>query len=136
MARYQKNYRNQQYLRDKKRDRIRQAVMWAAAILLVGGIAVMGIFQHNKWVVGFTLIFLGIVSGVYALFLYQIQKRGWAILTAYDSDDLRFPSHAVRELREKQVSEVKRVRTVVCVICLLLSLSLPILGILRMLSII
>ena len=106
MARLKKIYKDEKHELLKKRHKIRTAVSTTLAIFWIVAICVCGGFQHNDNIVGWGVIAIGVANTAYTAFVIHIRRRGWEIITMYDSDELyrdkyRFPQKLVEEERKQ-----------------------------------
>ncbi len=106
MARLKKVYKDEKHELLKKRHKIRTAVSITLATFWIVAICICGGFQHNDIIVGWGVIAIGVVNTAYTIFAIHIRRRGWEIMTMYDSDELyrdkyRFPQKLVEEERKQ-----------------------------------
>ncbi len=107
MARFKKIYKDEKHELLKKRHKIRTAVSTTLAIFWIVAICICGGFQYNDIIVGWGVIAIGVANTAYTIFAIHIRRRGWKIMTVYDSDELyrakyRFPQKLIEE-ESKQI---------------------------------
>ncbi len=107
MARIKKIYKDEEHELLKKRHKIRTAVSATLAMFWIVAICICGGFQHNDIIVGWGVIAIGVANTAYTMFAIHIRRRGWRIMTTYDSDELyrdkyRFPKKLIEE-ESKQI---------------------------------
>ena len=106
MARHKKIYKDKEHELLKKRHKIRTAISITLAIFWIVAICICGGFQHNDIIVGWGITAIGVANTAYTIFTIHIRRRGWRIVTMYDSDELyrdkyRFPKKLVEEGRKQ-----------------------------------
>ena len=131
MARYKAiRPRDKKYELAKKRERIRKTVDGTYVFLLLLSILICGLNQFNNVIVGWGLIFMGMISIPSAIFHVYIDKKGWQPLFWYDTPNLR--QYTSKETREKDLSEIKILIAFETICLILFSIGLPIMRILKL----
>lgn len=107
MARHKKIYKDEKHELLKKRHKIRTAISITLVIFWIVSVCICGGFQHNDIIVGLVVIAIGVANIAYTMFAIHIRRRGWKIMTMYDSDELyrdkyRFPKKLIEE-ESKQI---------------------------------
>lgn len=128
MAKLKKIYKDEKHELLKKRHKIRTAVSNTLAIFWIIAICICGGFQHNDIVVGWGVMAIGVANTAYTIFRIHIRRRGWEIMTTYDSDELyrdkyRVPQKLVEEERKQIEIRMWIVDTIIAVsgICFLVA---------------
>lgn len=137
MARFKKIYKNEKYELDRKRERIRKTVMFSFAGAMIACTAVAGCFQDNNFVVDVMFMIMGLLCFGYARFLNYIKKHGWTIFTVWISSKESYErKYLNKKEHEEDVKAIILVRKIEFAIWSLSSVVLPILGFLRLYSVI
>ena len=118
----------------KKRERIRKTVDGIYVFLLLLSILISGLNQFNNVIVGWGLIFMGVISIPATIFHIYIDKKGWQPLFWYDTPELR--QYTSKETREKDLSEIKFLSAFETIFLILFSIGFPIMGILKLFEIV
>ena len=116
----------------KKRERIRNTVDTVYVLLLLLGVIICGFNQHNNAIVGWGMIWMGVVSVPCAVFHIYADRKGWQPLFSYDAPELR--QYVSKETREKDLSQIKFIRLLATIFLSLFSIGFPIMGIVKILG--
>ncbi len=118
----------------QKRERIRKAIEIIYVMLMIAGIFVCGINQHNALMVGWGMFIMGSISLPTAIFYIYIERKGWKPLFWYDcSEGAQYIS---KQTKEKDLKECHLVRGIITIVLTLFSVGLPVFGILCLLALI
>ncbi|MBQ4602089.1 MAG: hypothetical protein IJB24_04430 [Clostridia bacterium] len=89
MARRKKIYRDKEYERDIRQNRIKEYVTYIFVVILIVDLFVMGINQNNDDIVGWGIITMGLFFVSYVIFYMLTRLYGWKILTRFDTKGFR-----------------------------------------------
>ncbi len=89
MARRKKIYRDKEYERDLRREKIREYVTYVFIIALISTLSVVGLNQNNDTIVGWGIIILGLLCIGYVVFDILTRLYEWKIFTRWDSEDFK-----------------------------------------------
>ena len=137
MARYKvttQNFENPQLKLARKRECIRKTVegIWCALMIL--GILICGLNQHNALITGWGLIIMGLITIPLAAFFIYIQNKEWKPMFWWNHSEIGY--YGDTKTNEKNLAEYRFILGFSTVVSLLFAIVLPILGVLRLLGIV
>ena len=132
MARRKKIYRDKEYEKDLRREKIREYVTYTFIAAVIAALCVMGFNQNNDKVTGWGLIILALLCAGYVIFDLLTRLYGWKILTGLDSKDFKARDILPDNIYHERLEKVKLGMNLIVVLLSVMAIVMMIAGILRL----
>lgn len=114
MARRKKIYRDKEYEKDLKREKIREYVTYIFVAALIIMLFLVGINQNNDVMVGWGFIALGSLCIGYAVFDLITRLYGWKLMTVWDTKEFKARDIIPEDMYYDRLEEIKFVQISSC----------------------
>lgn len=132
MARRKKIYRDKEYEKDLRREKIREYVTYTFITAVIAALCVMGFNQNNDKATGWGLIILSLLCAAYVIFDLLTRLYGWKILTGLDSKDFKARDILPDNIYHERLEKVKFGMNLTVLLLSVMAVVMMIAGILRL----
>ena len=134
MARRKKIYRDKEYERDLRRERIREYVTYIFVAALIIAIFVIGINQTNDRIVGFGLIVLGLLCICYVVFDLMTRLYEWKTLTGWDTKEFKVRDIMPEDIYHERLEQNRFAQNIIVFLLTVIGVVIIVAGILRLIG--
>ncbi len=129
MTRRKKIYRDKEYKRYLRREKIREYVTYAFVVAVIIDLCVMGFNQTKDKATGWGLIVLALLCAGYVVFDLITRLYGWKILTGLDTEKFKARDILPEDIYYERFEKVKFGRNLIVFLSSVMAVTMIVAGI-------